>query len=113
MSAGPFATNFAPDWFTMTITVEPFTGAYDGYGNPIHGGPIQMMCFIEDKVRIVRDVTGQERVSNSTLYVAGGPIDTRDRITLPASYKGPLSPPIISCSNVNDRTGFDHAEVFL
>jgi hypothetical protein len=112
--SGPFVQNFAPGWFTSTITVEPWDGTFDDYGNPQYGAPIQMSCYIEDKVKMVRNFQGDERASNTTLYIEGGPLTAHDRIILPPSFKGVnLTPPVLWVSNVNDRTGFDHSEVFL
>jgi hypothetical protein len=111
--AGSFATGFAPGWLTSVITVEPWLGTFDDYGRPLYGPAAQFDSYIEEKVRMVRDLQGDERPSNTKLYIAGGPFDPHDRITMPASFKGPSQPPVISVSNVNDRAEFSHSEVYL
>jgi len=112
MAAGAFALRFS-DWCYSRITLEPIDSS-DAYGQSTYGSPIaDIPCHIEEKVRMIRDAQGQERASTTTLYVIGGPIDPRDRITMPGSFKGPSQPPILSVSNVNDKAGFSHSEVYL
>lgn len=110
-AAGTFANKFL-DWCPFMITVEPFTGV-DAYGQSTYGAGTTYQCQIEDRVRMVRDVQGQERASTSKVYVIGGPIDPRDRITMPNTFKGPTQPPILAVSNLNDKDGFSHSEVYL
>ena len=62
--SGPFVQNFSPGWMTSVITVEPWDGTFDDYGNPQYGAPIQMSCYIEDKVKMVRNFQGDERATN-------------------------------------------------
>lgn len=111
MAAGSFAQNFQPSWLTYDITVEHWNHGYDEWGKPTYGAPVNMKCYIEEKVQMVRDQAGSERASNTTLYVAGGPIDPHDRITMPDSFYGLKEPPIIGVSNVYDRLEFSHSEV--
>jgi hypothetical protein len=114
MSAGTFATHFAVNgWLSTPITVEPWTGGFDDYGNPMHGQATIVLGYVDDKVRTLNDAIGKQRVSTTTLYLAGGPVDIHDRITMPGTFKGPSQPPIIWVANVNDRTGFDHSEVYI
>jgi len=109
-----FIDTFAPGWLTSTITVESWNGTFDSYGNPQYGPPVQVNCYIQDRVRMVRTFQGDERASSCTVYIQGGPLTAHDRITLPSSVKGAeIKPPILWVSNVNDRTGFDHSEVYL
>src|SRR4030095_3464695 len=88
VSAGNFVSAFAPGWFTSTITVAPWTGTFDNDCNPQYGPPVQMNCYIEDKIRMVRNFQGDERASNTTIYIEGGPLTAHDRIILPPSFKG-------------------------
>jgi hypothetical protein len=100
------------EFMRQSITVEPWTGAFDKYSAPIVGGPVSIAAYIEEKTRKIQDSTGQDRVSNTTLYVAI-PMSINDRVTMPAGFKGPVNPPIISSSNWSDDQGFDHCEVYL
>jgi hypothetical protein len=111
--AGSFATAFAPGWFTQSVDIEPWLGSFDEYGNPIRGLATPMTCYIDERVRMIRDFQGNERASTTTVYLLGGPVDAHDRITMPGSFKGHSQPPIIWVRNVNDRNEFSHSEVYL
>jgi hypothetical protein len=113
MSAGNFATAFQPGWLEFDIQVETSTGDYDNHGDPLYSAPVTMKCYIEEKVTLVRSATGEEGVSNTKLYVCGGPLDEHDRITMPPSFRGPSVQKILAVSNVNDRLEFSHSEVYL
>ena len=112
MAAGVWALRFQ-DWANRTITLEPWEGAFDIEGKAILGAPVIMSCRIDSKVRMVRDFQGNERASNTTVYVLGGPLDPHDRITMPNDFKGPSQPPILNVSNYDDVSGFSHSEVYL
>jgi len=110
--AGTFAQRFL-DWCTMTISIEPYTGP-NAYGESQYGPPVfDVPCRIDERIRMVRDSQGVERASTTVLFVIGGPLDARDRITMPGVYKGIPQPPIITVSNFYDKDGFDHSEVYL
>ena len=113
MAAGQFATAFQPGWLEFDIQVETSTGDFDNNGDPVYGPPVTMKCYIEEKVTLVRSATGEEGVSNTKLYVCGGPLDEHDRITMPPSFRGPSVQKILAVSNVNDRLEFSHSEVYL
>src|ERR1051325_2155840 len=107
MAAGAFALRFL-DWCFSRIILEPFDSS-DAYGQSVYGSPIaDIPCHIEERVRMIREAQWQERASTTTLYVLAGPIDPRDRIAMPSSFKGANQPPILSVSNVNDKTAFSH-----
>lgn len=114
MAAGAFAQSFA-DWMDFTIQLEPWLGGHEIDGTPTRGVGVSLSCHVEEKVRHVRDVAGVERVSNTTLYVLGGPLTALDRITMPPSFKGNTQPPIINIENMYDpHLGeFSHCEVYL
>jgi hypothetical protein len=113
VSAGQFATKFAPSWLEFEIQVETSTGDFDNHGDPLYGSPVTMKCYIEEKVKPVISATGEEGISNTTLYVLGGPLDEHDRITMPASFRGPQVQRILAVSNVRDRMEFSHSEVYV
>ena len=110
--AGAFAQKFET-WMPHTIKWESFTGFNDDYGHPFRLAPVDLKCRIDEKVRRVRDANGEEKVSTTMLYVLGGPMDVKDRITLPDTVKGPKQPPILTVSNQWDKTEFSHSEVYL
>jgi len=60
------------DFYVHTVTVEKFTGT-SGYGEDQFDAPVTLApptagCFIEQRRRLVRDKTGAEVVSETTLY---------------------------------------------
>jgi hypothetical protein len=109
---GAFASNFT-DWMVSIVTREPFLGSYDSYGQPQFGAPQSVQCYLEDRVRMVRDSNGNQKTSTTTLYCFAGPFDVHDRFTMPATFKGPSQPPVLTVSNVNDKDSFSHSEVYL
>lgn len=114
-TAGNFAQRFG-SWKTRVIQVEPFEGGNDDYGEPIHSAIRSFDCLIDEKAGRVRDEQGEEHPTKATIYVAGGPFMTQDKITMPADgYVGPANPQIIGVNNLWDpSTGdFDHSEIFI
>jgi hypothetical protein len=74
-----------PDFLLQHIVpVEAYEGT-NGNGEPVFAAPFDFACFADDKRRMVRDKTGAEVVSESTLYGNRGPsIPTGSRVTLPS-----------------------------
>jgi hypothetical protein len=76
-----------PMWMLRhEVTVEPLTG--EGPFGAILGPAVRVRCFADDKRRLVRDATGNEVTSSTTLYA---PLDTAapvgSRVTLPDGRK--------------------------
>jgi hypothetical protein len=66
------------------IVIEPYQGT-TGHGDETYGPPVAVVCFLDQKVRMVRSPsTGDEVVSSSTAYAH---LDTTapamSRVTLP------------------------------
>ncbi|WP_219470820.1 hypothetical protein [Nonomuraea rhizosphaerae] len=60
-----------PDWmFRHTATVKPLVG--EGAYGPVYGQPEEHPCLADDKRQLVRDATGLEVVSDTTLYFKPG-----------------------------------------
>lgn len=74
-----------PGWLLRhTIAIEPYLGA-DSYGAAFYGPAVTVRCFLDAKVRMIRDAgTGAQVVSSSTVYA---PLETvapaESRVTLP------------------------------
>jgi hypothetical protein len=101
------------DFMPHQIVVEPWDGTFNAEGAALHGASIPPMnCRVQERVRRILDPLGVERVSNVTLFVAGGPLSIHDKIILPATFGGG-SPPILHVANHHDETGFCYSEVFL
>ena len=112
MSAGEFASDFA-DMMPHVVRISHWLGTFDRYGEPQRGDAVETQCLIEEKVRIVKDMKGVDRVSNSTVYVLGGPVNPNDSIVMPPEFTGPAQPAVLAISNLSDEDGFDHAELYL
>jgi hypothetical protein len=112
LPTGAFALKFQ-SWCNKSISLEAWDGTFDAQGRPHFAAPVSLSCRIDSRVRMVRDMQGNDRASNTTVYVLGGPIDPHDRITLPADFKGPRQPPIINVGNFDDISEFSHSEIYL
>jgi len=107
------------DFFVHTVTLETWLGA--GSLGDIYAAPVRLSpdntppngVFLEGKVKLVRDSTGQQVTAASTIYcsVADGARFTPDsKVT-----NGGRVSHVIS-QNVNDAPGLDlpdHAEIYL
>ncbi|CAL9607381.1 hypothetical protein SUDANB95_05517 [Actinosynnema sp. ALI-1.44] len=61
--------------------IEPYEG--EGGAGPIYGAPVDVECFREDARRLVRDRTGEQVVSETTLYCLPGIVaPPKSRVTL-------------------------------
>lgn len=86
------------------VLVEPWA-SQDGYGAPTFGAAVEYQCLVQQGVKMIRDISGQERVSMTQIYLATtDAIDPRSRLTLPAGYV-PLKPPILAITRFSDETG--------
>lgn len=54
------------EWLVHTVVVEPQTGK-GVYGDQ-YGAPVTVRCFQDDARQVVRNATGAEVVSETTLY---------------------------------------------
>lgn len=52
--------------FTQTVSVETYLGT--GTTGPKYAAPVTVACFINDARKLVRDSTGSEVVSETTIY---------------------------------------------
>lgn len=71
------------DFWVHTVTVEALTGS-GGMGDT-YAAPASLICFVDDKRRLVRAASGEEIISESTLYApAGTELPDQSRVTLPS-----------------------------
>jgi hypothetical protein len=56
------------DFFVHHVTLTPKTG--DGGYGPTFGAPVDVACFVDDTVQLVRAPDGEQVVSSSTVYSA-------------------------------------------
>ena len=111
-------------FFVHTATVEQFQGT-NGYGQDVFAAAVTVPCFTDDSRKLVRSKTGEEVVSETTLYTSaadGVYFQENSRVTMPTNVNtvdGDPLPPRISRVikvNINDSGSLglpDHAEVNL
>lgn len=98
-------------FFVHTVTVETWLGT--GAAGDVYEAPADVKGFLEGKVQLVRDSTGQEITANSTFYcdVADAGKFTPDT---KVSSAGRVSR--VVSQNINDAPGLnlpDHAAIYL
>lgn len=95
----------------LNVTLEKYLGM-DGTGESTYSAPITVRGFLQGEVTLVRTPTGEEVVSQQTLFLdeTRATLGIKDRITLPSGQK----PAIINISVLyDDRGRIDHLEVYL
>lgn len=66
-----------------TVTISPW-GSADGYGKATYGTAVSHTCLLVKMPKMVRTVTGQERVSTAQIYLTSAPgTSVKDKVTLP------------------------------
>jgi hypothetical protein len=66
-----------------TITISPWSSA-DGYGKPTYGAAVTHTCLLVRTPKMIRTVTGQEKVSMAQIYLTSAPgTSVKDKVTLP------------------------------
>ncbi len=66
-----------------TVTIQPFASA-DSYSKPTYGSGVVYTCLIAKQPKMVRTVTGQEKVSMAQIYLTSAPgVSVKDKVTLP------------------------------
>ena len=94
---------------TDNITLETYT-SLDDYGTPHYAAPITVPAFWDRSARLLRDSTGQERMSQHRVFLDGiVTLDLRDKLTLPDG----TTAPILRLDSLRDfRGAIDHHEVY-
>ncbi len=88
-----------------TVTIEPWSGLNKD-GSPTYGTAVSYTARVVGKNRLIRDVSGQQRVATVTSYLYGAPttLTVRDRITLPTRFV-PTQPSILAVQQEPDERG--------
>lgn len=101
--------------FSETVVVEAYTGQAQ-HGVDTYASGVSRACHIEGRSRVIRDLSGQERVSTVTVTLAGAfGTSEKDRITLPSRF-AVTQPPILAVKRMTDENGEalgHHETVFL
>lgn len=72
-----------PHLLRHTITVQPYLGS--GPSGAIYGAPVTYRAFVQDKRQLVRNLAGDEVVSETTLYTdPGAVIPAKSKCTVPS-----------------------------
>lgn len=75
----------AAQWFTTPVQVRRLTGS-GAYG-PVHAAAVEVLGAVDARVRLVRDPTGAEVTSSTTVVFPGGTdVPVGSLVTLPASH---------------------------
>ncbi|PSK95771.1 hypothetical protein CLV30_12823 [Haloactinopolyspora alba] len=73
------------EFWVHRVTVEPYEG--EGAYGPIYGAPVaDVACYVENRRQLVRDRTGAEVVSDTTIYAPverAGLFPPGSRVALP------------------------------
>lgn len=91
----------------------------DGYSAPTYGSVNSYRAHLSQRRKVVRNMAGQEIVSQQALYLDGNPnILPTAQVTLSTDDAGStenwaLHPPIIAIERRNDQYGPHHTVVFL
>jgi len=92
------------------VTIEKYISK-DPWGKPIYGGPVTYRAQIQFKRREITNKEGERVYGRTTVYLdCIDPIDTLDRITLPAQF-GSVQPNIIEVERVSDERGLHHSKL--
>lgn len=86
-----------PKWLLQhSATVEPYAGA--GANGPVYADAVTVRCFREDKRRLVRSATGEQVISETTLYCLPGTV-------APPQSRVDLGTRVATVITVADRDG--------
>lgn len=95
--------------FTDRVTINR-TSSYDGWNPPVQTAVPKVKAFVEEGVRHVWTVDGEEKVSVARVFLDSTElIDTDDTITLPNGN----TYPIVLISRPRTISGPGHIEVTL
>lgn len=98
-------------FFKHTVSVETYAG--EGAFGASYAEPDTVRCFADDGVRLVRDKTGREVVSSTTIYAPSSTTDmfaVESRVTVNGRVAYVIS------ANAHPSAGLglpDHVEVHL
>ncbi|MEU8196341.1 hypothetical protein AB0C10_21395 [Microbispora amethystogenes] len=74
------------DMLRHQVQVEPYLGP--GPAGPLYGDQVTYPGYVEDKRQLVRSATGDEVVSETTVYLdPGAVIPPESRVTLPSGRR--------------------------
>lgn len=94
-----------------SVTVEAYS-SQTANAVPSFSSGVAYSGRVVNRVKMIRDARGQEKVSNTTIYLnATAAIGPRDRITLPSGYT-PQQPVILRVDRIPDEDGLHHTVIY-
>ena len=97
-------------FWVHAVTVQAFTGT-GGMGNT-YAAPAPLLCFVDDKRKLVRSPSGAEVISETTIYApAGTVLPEGSLVTLPSGRVATVITTAARDSGVLDLP--DHVEAAL
>lgn len=100
------------DLFPDIVIVRPFQ-SQSGKGAESYGSPVNRRAQVTQRVQIVKDPSGQERVSRVMAILAGAfNTSPQDEFTLPARFD-PNKPKAIAVAHRTDENGPHHEVVYF
>lgn len=98
-------------FFVHTVSVETLTGQ-GGHG-PVYAAPVQIPCFIDDSLHLVRNAEGQEVVSSTVVY-ADSAVASSFAVNSRVTANGKVAHVITLNAHDSGSLGLpDHVEVHL
>jgi len=72
------------DFWVHTVTVQTLTGS-GGMGDT-YAEPVDLLCFVDDKRKLVRSSSGEQVISETTIYAPAGTLSLTEEslVTLPS-----------------------------
>jgi len=87
-----------------TITLEAYS-TQNAYNEPTYAAATTHQCRVQGRVKMVRTVQGDEKVSTVQVYLAtAAGVTVRDRVTLPTRFT-PRQPVILAVDYRSDEQG--------
>lgn len=107
-----FVDEFA-DMMPHTVLVASASATMTVEGQKSWGSDVEYAGFVEQKARVVRDSTGRQVMSSTTVYLAtSADVKTDARVTLPSGFT-PQQPKIIAVDRPSDEGGDIHVVLRL
>jgi hypothetical protein len=99
------------EFFAHVVNIAPYA-SQDGYGAAAYGTGIDYPARIVNTVKMIRAADGQERVSNTSIWIGtDAAISPKDKLTLPSAFS-PQTPPILRVDRVTDDEGIHHTKLY-
>lgn len=105
---------YLADMFPDTVIIESFVSETDkGVRTYDTANPRSYAAFVYGKIRMIRTMDGQEKISNVTVVLATTEtVTTKDRYTLPTRFQ-PNQPIALNVHFHTDENGAHHSTIYF